>query len=112
MKKYLVICAGLCVALAFTSCKSSESAYKKAYEKAKAQEASRDNTSEDETPVVTPLVETPATNVTTDNYDNTPVRREDVTVVNGAGLKEAGGLRDVKTDVLHCCFLLRYVLVM
>ena len=88
MKKYLVICAGLCVALAFTSCKSSESAYKKAYEKAKAQEASRDNTSEDETPVVTPLVETPATNVTTDNYDNTPVRREDVTVVNGAGLKD------------------------
>ena len=38
MKKYMVLCAGLCVALAFSSCKSSESAYKKAYEKAKAQE--------------------------------------------------------------------------
>ena len=37
MKKYMVLCAGLAVALAFTSCKSSESAYKKAYEKAKAQ---------------------------------------------------------------------------
>ena len=32
MKKYTVLCAGLCLALAFTSCKSSESAYKKAYE--------------------------------------------------------------------------------
>ena len=38
MKKYMVLCAGLCVALAFTSCKSSESAYRKAYEKAQAQE--------------------------------------------------------------------------
>ena len=35
MKKYLVLAFGLCVAMAFTSCKSSESAYKKAYEKAK-----------------------------------------------------------------------------
>ncbi len=87
MKKYLVICAGLCVALAFTSCKSSESAYKKAYEKAKAQEASRETVEED-TPVVTPLVETPSSNVTTDNYDNTPVRSENVTVLNGAGLKD------------------------
>ena len=39
MKKYMVLCAGLAVALAFTSCKSSESAYRKAYEKAKAQES-------------------------------------------------------------------------
>ena len=31
MKKYLVLCAGLCAFMAFTSCKSSESAYKKAY---------------------------------------------------------------------------------
>ena len=35
MKKYMVLCAGLCIALAFTGCKSKESAYKKAYEKAK-----------------------------------------------------------------------------
>lgn len=34
MKKYSVICAGLCVALAFTSCKSKESAYRKLFEKA------------------------------------------------------------------------------
>ena len=39
MKKYMLLCAGLCAAMALTSCKSSESAYKKAYEKAKAQEA-------------------------------------------------------------------------
>ena len=32
MKKYTLICIGLCAAMAFTSCKSSESAYKKAYE--------------------------------------------------------------------------------
>ena len=35
MKKLVVLGMGLCVALAFSSCKSSESAYKKAYEKAK-----------------------------------------------------------------------------
>ena len=39
MKKQMVFGAALCVAMAFTGCKSSESAYKKAYEKAKAQEA-------------------------------------------------------------------------
>ena len=38
MRKYLVMGAALCVAIAFTSCKSQESAYKKMYEKAKAQE--------------------------------------------------------------------------
>ena len=38
MKKLVVLGMGLCMALAFTSCKSSESAYKKAYEKAKQQE--------------------------------------------------------------------------
>ena len=38
MKKYTLLCVGLCAAMAFTSCKSSESAYKKAYEKAKQQE--------------------------------------------------------------------------
>ena len=54
----MVLGAAMCVALSFTGCKSSESAYKKAYQ----------------APVV-------------DNYDNEPVRRENVSVVNGAGLK-------------------------
>ena len=35
MKKLAVLGMGVCIALAFSSCKSSESAYKKAYEKAK-----------------------------------------------------------------------------
>ena len=89
MKKTLVICAGLCVALAFTSCKSSESAYKKAYEKAKASEATAlvtEETSVIETPVVTPMVETPAT-TTTVVTDNVSVRTEDLSVVDGAALR-------------------------
>ena len=36
-EKLVVLGMGVCVALAFASCKSSESAYKKAYEKAKQQ---------------------------------------------------------------------------
>lgn len=39
MKKYMVLCAGLCAAVAFTSCKSSkETAYRKMYEKAQLQD--------------------------------------------------------------------------
>ncbi len=89
MKKSMVFCAGLCVALAFTSCKSSESAYKKAYEKAKAQEqAQQTENTEPTAPVVTPLVEKPSTETTVvDNSDNTPVTKEKLSVVNGAGLK-------------------------
>ena len=34
MKKLVVLGMGVCLVLAFASCKSSESAYKKAYEKA------------------------------------------------------------------------------
>lgn len=89
MKKSIMICAGLCVALAFTSCKSSESAYKKAYEKAKAQEqAQQPETNDNAAPVVTPLVEKPSTETTVvDNSDNTPVKQEKLSVVSGAGLK-------------------------
>ncbi len=89
MKKSMVFCAGLCVALAFTSCKSSESAYKKAYEKAKAQEQAQQNeNTENAAPVVTPLVEKPSTDTKVmDNSDNTPVSQEKLSVVSGAGLK-------------------------
>lgn len=88
MKKYMVLCAGLCVAMAFTSCKSSESAYKKAYEKAKAQEQAQQQDSVAAAPVVTPLVEKPANETTVmDNVDNATVRQEKVSVVDGAGLK-------------------------
>ena len=90
MKMYMVLCAGLCAAVAFTSCKSSESAYRKMYEKAQAQEG-QVNTPEqntEEVAVVAPVVERPATEtVVVDNADNVPVRSESLSVVNGAGLK-------------------------
>lgn len=90
MKKYMALCAGLCVAMAFTGCKSSESAYKKAYEKAKAQETAQQAAESELTDanVVTPLVEKLATDTkVVDNADNVQVRQETVSLVNGSGLK-------------------------
>ena len=93
MKKIMVLGAAMCVALSFTGCKSSESAYKKAYEKAKAQEQTstdNDDNMRQDAPVVAPVetVQQPVTQApVVDNYDNEPVRRENVSVVNGAGLK-------------------------
>jgi cell division septation protein DedD len=91
MKKYMVLCAGLCAAMALTSCKSSESAYKKAYEKAKAQETEQSANQpiqSDSTPVVTPLQAKSADQTTVlDNADNASVRKENVTVISGQGLK-------------------------
>ena len=92
MKKYTVLCAGLCLALAFTSCKSSESAYKKAYEKAKQydtqtaqQQAQPVETS---TAVVSPVQTRPANDTrVTDNTDNVSVRQERVSMISGNGLK-------------------------
>lgn len=91
MKKYIVLCAGFCAAMALTSCNTSkESAYKKAYEKAKAQEQEQTPVVEQpaETAVVTPLTPaTPATQTTVSNVDNATVRSESVTVVSGEGLQ-------------------------
>ena len=90
MKKYMIVCAGLSLALAFTSCgKSSESAYKKAYEKAKSQEAAQRVETQTETPAtVAPVVTRPATQTrVVDNADNVSVRQEKVVLVNGAGLR-------------------------
>ena len=93
MKKYTVLCAGLCLALAFTSCKSSESAYKKAYEKAKqydtqtAQQQAAQPV-ETSTAVVAPVQTRPANDArVTDNADNVSVRQERVSMVSGNGLK-------------------------
>lgn len=92
MKKSLMLCVGLCLAMAMASCSGSkESAYKKAYEKAKAQEAQQTEVAapQEEAPVVTPLVEKPATQTTViDNTDNATVRTEAVTLVDGNGLKD------------------------
>lgn len=92
MKKYLVLCAGLCAAMVLTSCGTSkESAYKKAYEKAKAQEqeqAAVEQPTQTEATVVTPLTPaTPANETTVTNVDNATVRSESVTVVSGDGLQ-------------------------
>ena len=78
MKKIVVLGMGLCVALAFSSCKSSESAYKKAYEKAKQQELAEAATA-NETPVETVAPVAPVTTapVTSEPVAPTaPVREE------------------------------------
>jgi cell division septation protein DedD len=96
MKKYTLICAAICAAMAFTSCKSSESAYKQAYLKAKQQEELQRQQAEQQTAavqqaesaVVTPMQERAANNTqVVDNGDNVQVRQETVSVVNGDGLK-------------------------
>ena len=87
MKKYMILCAGLCAAMAFTSCKSSESAYKKAYEKAKAQEAAAVETNT-EASVVAPVEEKPIDEVrVVDNADNVQVRQEQVLLIDCSCLK-------------------------
>lgn len=96
MRKSVVLSVGLCIVLAMTSCKSSESAYKKAYEKAKQQELAGQSTG-DTAPVgaeVTPVVRTPVVAETSEPkvVESVPaeVREEKVTVVTGnadAGLK-------------------------
>lgn len=92
MKKYIVLCAGLCLALGMTSCGTKESAYKKAYEKAKqydtqtAQQAAQPV--ETSTAVVAPVQTRPANDTrVTANSDNVSVRQERVSMVSGSGLK-------------------------
>ena len=91
MKKYLIMSASLCLALSFTSCGSSEKAYRKAYEKAQAQAAQQQTQPYEqvtETPVVTPVQTLPSTQTqVVDNGDMVQVRSERVSVVNGAGLQ-------------------------
>ncbi len=87
MKKAMYLGVVLCAALAATSCKSKESAYKKAYEKAKQQELAQQEAANEEVPVVAdvPVVvkEKAATTVTTP-----VVRKERVTPQDNASMKE------------------------
>jgi cell division protein FtsN len=86
MKKYLMLGAGLCLAVMITSCKSSESAYKKAYEKAKQQELAQPQVNEavEVAPVVSaPVVSAPQPS----NVSNATVREEKVSMVSGEGIK-------------------------
>ena len=88
MKKYTLMCIGLCAAMAFTSCKSSESAYKKAYEKAKQYDTAAMTQQTEEAPVVAPVQAKPADEArVVDNLDNVSVRQESVSLVSGSGLK-------------------------
>ncbi|WP_291528200.1 SPOR domain-containing protein [Bacteroides sp. UBA939] len=87
MKKLIVLGMGLCIALSFSSCKSSESAYKKAYEKAKQQELA--GTQVVGTVNATPAASTPvaSTPVEVKVVESVPVattvRQERVEVVSG-----------------------------
>lgn len=89
MKKYTLLCVGLCAAMAFTSCKSSESAYKKAYEKAKQYDtATQQAATQEEATVVAPVEARPANDTrVVDNLDNVSVRQESVSLISGSGLK-------------------------
>ena len=90
MKKYTVLCAGLCMALAMTSCKTNESAYKKAYEKAKQYDTAQQQAAPvvETAPVVAPVEAKPATETqVVDNLDNVSVRQESVSLISGSGLK-------------------------
>ena len=86
MKKLVVLGMSLCVALAFTSCKSSESAYKKAYEKAKQQELAEAPVAA-EAPAAAPVVAAPVAAAPTTPVAVGTVREEKVQLVSGAGLK-------------------------
>lgn len=86
MKKLVVLGMGLCLALAFTSCKSSESAYKKAYEKAKQQELAEASAAE-EAPVAAPVVAAPVAAAPAAPVEVGTVREEKVQLVSGDGLK-------------------------
>ena len=91
MRKLVVLGMGVCLVLAFASCKSSESAYKKAYEKAKQQELAEPQV---EAPVeVTPVVAAPVTKVTVVSGND---GLKDYSVVAGSfGVKaNAEGLKD------------------
>ena len=87
MKKLAVLGMGLCVALAFTSCKSSESAYKKAYEKAKQQELAETPAAEEAEAVAAPVVAAPVAAAQTAPVEVGTIREEKVKLVSGADLK-------------------------
>ena len=94
MKKQTILLGfGVCLFLAFSSCKSSESAYKKAYEKAQQQELAEQSATTapvETTPVVTAPVETKVVESTPVAVSDADVRHEKVTVVSG----NEGSLQD------------------
>lgn len=95
MRKTIVMGAALVMAMAMTSCKSGESAYKKAYEKAQAQsqqQAAQVTSDVDQaaqtTADVTPVQQTQTVTVKTTDPATVTVRTETVRLVSGSGLKD------------------------
>ncbi|TWV09929.1 SPOR domain-containing protein [Bacteroidaceae bacterium HV4-6-C5C] len=87
MKKSVVLGIGVCIVIAFSSCKSSESAYKKAYEKAKQQELAQPQNA-NVTTEVAPVVSTQSAPKVVES-SAAGVRNERVEVVSGNyGLKD------------------------
>jgi cell division septation protein DedD len=95
MKKYTLLCAALGAAMLLSGCKSKESAYKQAYLKAKQQDEvaqqqqqAQQQYQQQEQNVVVPMQQKAANQTrVVDNADNVGVRQENVSVVNGSGLK-------------------------
>lgn len=85
MRKILVFGLSFCVILAFTSCKSSESAYKKAYDKAMTDELAGTGTIPvDFAPVVPDGTNvTPPAETTIKPVEQTEVRQEQISYVSG-----------------------------
>ncbi|MDR3118975.1 MAG: SPOR domain-containing protein [Mediterranea sp.] len=92
MKKLMILSIGVYIVLAFTSCKSSQSAYKKAYEKAKEQELTstpQQATPVETTPVVAPpMVSPPMVIERPPVAPEVGVRQEKVTLISGDDLKD------------------------
>ncbi len=97
MKKIFCMGVALTMALAITSCKSSESAYKKAYEKAQQAQQGQQTTEPAQTTTVevAPVTTTPTTTTTTvtttpannTDYSNLSVKTENVSLISGDPLK-------------------------
>ncbi len=97
MKKVFTSGVLVAAALAFTACHSSESEYKRAFEKSQAEQKAEEfytqgyatQTTQQTSPVeVTAVTPTTVTTVTpTTDYSQVDVRTEEVSMVNGNGLK-------------------------
>ena len=84
MKRNLILGMAILAALAFVSCKSTESSYKKAYDKARQREQAQQATAPVQvTPVVTPVQTVTPVVAQQQPEDNSDLRTESLTAVSG-----------------------------
>ena len=84
MKRNPILGMAILAALAFVSCKSTESSYKKAYDKARQQEQAQQATAPVQvTPVVTPVQTVTPVVAQQQPEDNSDLRTESLTAVSG-----------------------------